>query len=183
MKTITTPYRKYAYLGLFTLLGCLALMPVQAESQYLSQYTSLKMKDCIDLDQGHEYSIQQCPAFDAYELRSIFADLRQSLTLVKDGQEYPLDFYTTISGGFSRLGNVLEWRFEKTKKAPKLRALITRFTVEDQPDSTKPTSYLVVTKITADEICVVDKVPPTKQQNEKARRIADKAHSLSCLKP
>lgn len=183
MKTITQFYRNYAYRGLFILLGCLALTPAQAESQYLSQYTSLKTKDCISLDDGHEYSIQQCPAFAAYELRVIFADLRQSLTLAKDGKEYPLDFYTTISGGFSALGDVLEWRFEKTTKAPKLRALITRFNVEDQPDSNKQTSYLVVTKITADEICVVDKVPPVKQQNEKARRIADKAHTLSCLKP
>lgn len=181
MMTINRPSTLFTLLGGFML--SMSLHSAQAADEYVSHYTSLKHKDCINLDDGHEYSVEQCPAFDAYEVRLIFADLRQSLTLAKNGQEYPLDFYTTVSGGFSTMGDVLEWRFQKTDKAPKLRALITRFSVEDQPDSDKATSYLVVAKVTPDEVCVVGKIPPVKKQNEKARIMADKADTLSCIKP
>jgi len=45
----------------------------------------------------------------------------------------------------------------------------------------KMTAYLVVSKITKDEICVVGKIPPQPQQNELAREMAEIAITMACI--
>jgi hypothetical protein len=62
-------------------------------------------------------------------------------------------------------------------------ALIVRYTAnEDVEAPTKQNSYLAVSKITATEICVTDKILPGPKANEDARRAADTAATKPCLK-
>jgi hypothetical protein len=55
-----------------------------------------------------------------------------------------------------------------------------RFNVADVEDSTKNTSYLMVSKITKGEICVTDVVAPSKTQNAEAQKLADVAATKPC---
>lgn len=66
---------------------------------------------------------------------------------------------------------------------------ITANTVPDVNSSTntavtvrKEMSYLMIMKITPNEICIIDKVKPIADANVKARQIADEAISKPCLK-
>ena len=43
------------------------------------------------------------------------------------------------------------------------------------------TSYLVVSKITPDNICIVGKIPPQAKQNQLARDMAQRAQNMDCL--
>ncbi|HEX2268493.1 MAG TPA: hypothetical protein VHH35_03120, partial [Pyrinomonadaceae bacterium] len=62
-------------------------------------------------------------------------------------------------------------------------ALIIRYNANEDPESpNKQSSYLAVTKITASEICVTDKIMPGANANEEARRAADAAATKPCLK-
>ena len=59
-------------------------------------------------------------------------------------------------------------------------ALIVRFNVANAEDSTKNTSYLMVSKITKNEVCVTDVVNPGKTQNAEAQKLADVAAAKPC---
>jgi hypothetical protein len=56
-----------------------------------------------------------------------------------------------------------------------------RYNLSNAEDSTKTTSYLAVTKITASKICVTDKIEPGAGANVAARAAADKSANKSCL--
>jgi len=60
--------------------------------------------------------------------------------------------------------------------------LIIRLNVSDQGDEKPPTSYLIVSKISATTACVTDIVKPGKNQNAQAQRLADKASNKPCKK-
>jgi hypothetical protein len=61
--------------------------------------------------------------------------------------------------------------------------MIVRFEASDDHENIdKVSSYLVVSKITNNEICVVAKVLPQKEQNEIAREILDGNEEFPCLK-
>ena len=148
-----------------------------------SVYTSLGEKQCrtlksaMDGDDGYE---ARCRGTAGYTLLLSEGDLRQNITVVTpQGTKHSLDLWSVISGGFSSVGPRAEWRIIRQKPA----ALILRYNASEDPDQpNKLTSYLAVTKITASEICVTDKIPPGATANEDARRAADAAASKPCLK-
>ncbi len=150
---------------------------------YESRYTSLKAKDCITIREGHESIVQECPSFSGYRLHASEFDLRQSLTLLKGGHEYPLEFWDTVSPAFSTLGSKAEWRFIEETDKPRAIALIVRLNVVTGEEANKTKSWLVVSKITDKNICVVGKIPPQTDgsQNQKARDLADAAEAMPCL--
>jgi hypothetical protein len=136
------------------------------------------------LHQEHESIQQECPGFASYQLHVIESDLRQSITLIKQGKEYPLQFWATVSPQFSTLGTKAEWRFIVNNKTLSPIALISRLNVVTGEEANETTSWLVVSKITEEHVCVVAKVRPQRDgsQNQKARDIADKSGELPCLK-
>ena len=92
-----------------------------------------------------------------------------------------MDFWSTVSGGFSAVGEKAEWRVEKTATKKRPIALIVRFNVSEDPENPeKTTSYLVVSKITANETCVTDVVKPSSNANQQARMLADSAATKAC---
>ena len=170
-----------AFLWLLTVVGTVA-----AQSNK-SMYTPLGDKQCRKLksaeagDDGYE---GRCPGVAGYALLLSEGDLRQNITVITPkGAKHSLELWDVISGGFSSVGPKAEWRMsmQKGKLAPV--ALIVRYNASENPDQPdKLSSYLAVSKITATEICVTDKILPGPNANEEARRAADTAATKPCLK-
>jgi hypothetical protein len=165
------------------------IMAVMASGQAnQSVYTDLGQKACkmIMVDPGPgESSTQQCPGVAGYKLLIHEGDLRQSITVVKpDGSKHDLDLWSKVgAGGFSYVGPRAEWRVKRQKGKITPLALIVRYEVSeggsDNPD--KKTSYLSVSKITPEKICLTDSVRPSPNMNVEARRLADNSASKPCI--
>jgi hypothetical protein len=152
-----------------------------------SLYTTLDPEKCetIELDEeGAGYSLQKCEGAFGYGLEVSEGDIRQTIIVTDPaGKRHDLDLVNVVSSGFSSVGKKAEWRFrtENGKKVP--FALIVRYDVNEDPSgATKVTSYLTVSKITSDAVCVTDVVKPIKNANERARVLALDAHAKPCLK-
>ncbi len=158
----------------------LSSLPAYAVS-FDSNYTSIVEADCTTLNADEVGSVQSCPSFSNIKVRVTEGDLRQSIILSRRGIDYPLNFQETISANMSELGSKIEWRYQGGKpKSPV--AMIVRFNVSENPEKpTKMSSYLIVSKITTDDICVVGKVPPQRQQNQEAHRMAEQSAGMPCL--
>ena len=153
-----------------------------------SLYTSLDVRDCKTLelqeDEGGSYR-GRCPGTAGYRLELIEGDLRQTLTVIDPkGRAFPLDLWSTVSGAFSLLGSKAEWRVRRSGGRTMPIALLVRYNANEDPERPeKSTSYLVVSKITPDAICVTDVVAPQPNANEQARVLADQAASRPCKQP
>jgi len=148
---------------------------------YESTYTSIKENQCHTISTDGLGSTQECNSFANINVQVIDSDLRQSITLLREGDLYPLNFFIKVSSRWSLLGDKIEWRYKKSDTGHPI-ALIVRFNVsEDLNNPDKMTSYLVVSKITPDNICVVGKIPPLTNQNQLARNMAEIAQDMDCL--
>jgi|GEM_PF-777186 len=153
----------------------------KSQTGITSVYTTLNSKTCKTIekdDEGAGYIKQRCPGTAGYKLLVEEGDLRQNVTVVApNGKGFSLDLWTVVSSAFSSVGKKAEWRMKNKKPI----ALIIRFDAsENVEDSSKITSYLSVTKITAKEICVTDVIKPGANQNELARNAADVAATKQC---
>ncbi|HHS93472.1 MAG TPA: hypothetical protein ENK82_08990 [Campylobacterales bacterium] len=168
----------------FVLLLFMVLLLQASEEEPLmltSSYTSIDQKDCVTLDSDNMGSIQECEPFGEIGVKVIEGDIRQSIVLTRDMDEYNLDFTGVVSSLFSSLGLKIEWRHE-LGKPENVKGMIVRFEASDdyeKPDNTS--SYLVVSKISKDEMCVVAIVAPQKNQNELARKVLESTKALPCL--
>jgi hypothetical protein len=152
-----------------------------------SVYTSLERKHCRTLksnasDAGG--SAARCPGVAGYTLLVEEDDLRNNIQVrTPRGGEHSLDLWTIVSGGFSSLGPKAEWRMSTRNGKLIPVALIVRFNAnEDSAQPDRVTSYLAVSKITAEAICVTDKILPGVKANDEARSAADTAGTRTCLK-
>ncbi|MBU0656618.1 MAG: hypothetical protein KJ914_15970 [Gammaproteobacteria bacterium] len=146
-------------------------------------YSELEGSSCQD-DQGNDEHLAKgrCKGVGGYMLEWEDGDARQTLNVIDpSGNAFPLDLSTNVSSGFSALGAKAEWRVEMHGKKTVPMALIVRYNVSEDPEKPeKTTSYLVVSKITPDEVCVTDVVEPGSKANEQARELADVAVSKPC---
>ena len=148
-----------------------------------SVYTDLAPARCKTVETHEEGggSVQRCAGVGGYALLVEDEDSRQSVTVVSpDGRKHPLEYWKVITTAFSSLGEKAEWRVEKKGTAVRPYALIVRVYASENPETPEQkTSYLAVAKITADAVCVTEKL----KTNEEARAAADAAASKPCLKP
>lgn len=154
-----------------------------APSAIRSVRTSLKADDCtlLSVDEESASSEQRCPGTAGYTLLALDGDARMSIT-VRDpaGREHPLDFWTTITGGFSSLGEEAEWRVRGEGAAAVPIALIVPLRANEHPDDPeRVTAYRVIAKITPTEACVTHRLPGNTPDAE-ARRLADAAAGAPC---
>jgi len=150
-------------------------------SLYESSYTSIAQKDCRTLESDNLGSIEECESFADMKVTVIEGDLKQGITLTRDNKRYELNFRNAISYAFISLGLELEWRYKRNEFENPL-ALIVRLEVnEELEDLDKTISSLVVSKITEKEICIVGRVEFQNNQDEVARRIAEKSHDMPCI--
>ena len=156
---------------------------VSAHSQVTSLYTNLAEKKCRTIEstsaEGGSYR-GICPGIGGYKLEVTEGDLRQSLTVVAPNKRKHQLNLSNVSGAFSNLGPRAEWRMNGKKPT----ALIFRFNANEDPDDpSKVTSYLVVAKLTKNQICVTDAVAPGRFQNTEARRFANRSATRPCKFP
>lgn len=129
-----------------------------------------------------DFSDHACPGVAGYGIRLSEDDLRQNLWVVPPGgAEHSLKLSeVTHSGGFSRLGETIEWRGAEDGGAFRPDALILRYLVVESADTPeKETSYLLTVSLAGDMPCVTGKLAPGPVQNERARHVADGA--MRCL--
>lgn len=147
-----------------------------------SVYTNLDDKNCktLESDSSGAGSYRgRCPGIGGYKLDLLEGDIRQTINVIAPSKKtFELNFWGYY-GGFSSVGPKAEWRMKGTTPI----ALIVRFIVANAEDSTKNTSYLMVSKITKSEICVTDVVNPSKTQNAEAQKLADEAATKPCKTP
>jgi hypothetical protein len=150
-----------------------------------SVYTNIDTKTCKTLEsetEGTGWYRGECRGVGGYKLQVTEGDLRQSIDLVAPNKtKYELDFIGHVSGGFSSIGAKAEWRVARKGKTKKPIALIVRFNVSENPeDSSVITSYLVVSKITSNQICITNIVKAGAKANEEARKFADLSADAPC---
>ena len=166
---------------LFAAVGTLA-----QKSKIQSVYTSLNtQKNCKTLEsetEGAGWYRGECPGIGGYRLQLTEGDIRQSIDVITPNKKkYELDFIGHVSSGFSSVGEKAEWRVKTAFKKQTPIALIVRFNVSENPeDSSVNTSYLIVSKITRNQVCITDIVKPGEKQNEEARQLADASASKPC---
>lgn len=158
--------------------------PEIAQADDPGRYTSLEEIACkvTETDEETGGSTSRCPGLGGYALDVQDYDARMSIDVVApDGARTPLHLWSLGSGGFSSLGPRAEWRFaDGDGKRP--TALVVRHNAYEFPETpTRPTSYLIVAKLSATDVCVIGKIPPGARQNERARALADRAAAAACL--
>jgi hypothetical protein len=168
----------------FTISGLLIASASVRSETITSIYTNLQ-EDCktVEMNSEEDWSVQSCPGVAGYSLLVEYSDARESVTVVAPNKiQYPLNYSEVISSGFSNLGTKAEWRIKKVDGIIVPIALIVRVNAsENSEDPSKKTSYLAVSKISDDSICVTDKIGPISKANEAARRAADQAFNKACI--
>lgn len=159
----------------------LSLLAPAAESIY----TDLSPARCKTIKVNSETagSVQRCPGVAGYSLLVEDDDQRQSVTVMTpDGKRHPLNYWQVVTTAFSNVGDKAEWRVERQRGKVRPVALIVRVYANENPGSPdERTSYLAVAKITAEKVCVTEKIKGGANANEEARRAADASANKPCL--
>jgi|ETNmetMinimDraft_26_1059896.scaffolds.fasta_scaffold62564_2 hypothetical protein len=143
------------------------------------EYTSVALHgDCRRLDTPPEGEPDiageyDCPGFAGYQVRIGTADLRSSLSLVKDGQSihFGSDPEYREPGQFAYVTDkVIEWRYREADGEAHAHALIFRVFGQD-PETFEDVSHLIVARLAGTRACVLG----TTSSNKDARKLADDA--------
>src|SRR5919112_5364274 len=159
------------------MLCCATPLPAYVPASE-SVYTDIARCKTVESHEEGASSVQKCAGVAGYSLLVEDSDSRQSVTVVSpEGKQHPLNYWQVITTGFSSLGEKAEWRVEKKGGKVRPYALIVRVNASENPEKPEEkTSYLAVAKITADAVCVTDKV----KTNEEARQAADASADKPC---
>lgn len=183
---VNTTYRQYLLAAaVISILMLSAIPSIHAQDKLESVYSDLASSKCttIEVDKETGSSTQRCRGIAGYKLLVLDDDARQSITVVTPGgKSHPLDLWEVITYAFSSVGNKAEWRVSRARGKVSPVALIVRVNASEDPANPKRlTSYLAVVKL-GEKICVTQKISPSAQANEEARRAADSAGASPCLK-
>ena len=149
-----------------------------------SSYTELSGPPCSqEKETGMVSSEHDCPGVAGYRLVITNVDDRASITLITpEKKKYDLGFPMICNSGFTSIGQKAEWRVRDQDGRQVPIALIVRVNCQSLSVTTKVMSYLSVSKITENEVCITDQIPPVRDANVQARAKADSSASKPCLK-
>jgi len=174
--------KKITFTSLIVLFSLISTSLNAEENKLTSSYTSIAEKDCITLDSDDLGSIQECEPFVDIRVKVIEGDIRQSITLIRKEKEYDLNFSSTVTSAFSSLGSKIEWVHELDNPS-NLKGMIVRLNAnEDMENTNHLSSFLVVSKIDNNKICVIGKILAQSNQNKIARSMLMDTKNLACLK-
>ena len=163
-----------------------SLEPMTAEPAGNSVYTEISEKVCKqkdpEADSGAIY-MAECPGVAGYKLIFSSSDHSQVLSVVDPQGKETLFSYRHVLDTVADfvLGDKVEWRMDGKGEASKPKAMIVRLTkFIDPEDQSKTESFLAVSSLRG-EPCVTDLVPPSADQNAKARQLADSG-PRECIK-
>jgi hypothetical protein len=163
-------------------VAALVALPLTASGQALrSVYTSLDTSRCRLLSRDEEAggTLHRCRGVAGYALQVAYDDDRMSVNVVTPaGRVHELNYWGVITGNFSSLGPRAEWRMRGERPI----ALIVRVNASEDPSNPgRTTSYLAVARVSARGSCVTDRIAPSANANELARRAADRSAGRPCL--
>lgn len=172
-------------LQIISLILLFSIFSFGKSNQYESSYTSIDEHSCSvkKVYENGMGAMSKCENFGSIGVGFSSDDGRDELTLFRNNKSYNLDISQTITPLFTQLGKKIEWRYPKGQKHnPK--SIIVRLNIDIEGETQKDrkrVSYLIVSKITKNRICIVEKVAPQKNQNQIARDISNRALSITCL--
>ena len=153
-------------------------------------YTDIGEQACqalpkSDADADAEYADVLCPGVAGYQLQQRIwqGDAAAELSMrAPDGRLHRLAPLAPAphTGQTSYLGPRAEWRLRRAGGKARPVALIVRNNVVHL-ESGRLTSFLVVSKISPQGICVTAHVPPAAGANTRAAALADQAATQPCL--
>ena len=172
----------------FSLMLFFAVSGSAQKQKIESLYSDLNTKVCKTIEQSDEGTGSyrgECKGIGGYKLQVTEGDIRQSIDVIAPNKKkFELDLIGNVSTAFSSVGEKAEWRVTRKGKTITPTALIVRYNTSENPDdSSKLTSYLVVAKITKNEICITDVIKPAANANEEARKLADASVAKPCKVP
>lgn len=147
-----------------------------------SVYTTLDPDVCVatEVDEETGGTTQRCPGVAGYTLLVHDFDARMTVDVVTpDGAVFPLGYPSVITSAFSSLGPSAEWRIEGAGATARPVGLVIRVNVQAGEEQIRPT--LTVARVSATGACVTDRIGPSADANERARRAADGAAGRPCL--
>ncbi len=159
-------------------------LATQEQPVLSSVSSSIHVKDCITKLADERLGYRgDCTGVGGYKLVRLEGDLRASVNIVSpDGKQHELNYWSVITGGFSDLEDSAEWRVQKQGDVITPKALIVQVNASENPaNSSEITSYLAIAKITANEVCVTDKIKDGPKAVAQARAAADASGNKSCL--
>ena len=157
-----------------------------APSSLFSIYTDFG-KQCRTLQEPTDNNLtllRRCPGVAGYKFLLQWDDDVLTVTMVNPGgRKFDLglrEAFTNVKP-YADLRAKAEWRVKTEHGKVVPVALIVR--VDPMNDmSTNDRPFLVVAKITKNEICITDKITPGANENAEAHRAADSAELKPCLK-
>lgn len=148
----------------------------------VSHYSSLG--DCRVVDSRPDegaYSSSLCPGAGGYSLRLIDADARQNLFVRSpDGAETSLALSEAAGGGFSHIGERVEWRGASGEGSFAPDALVVRYFVVEA-EAEEEVAYLLPVTLRQGGPCVTARIEPGPEQSARARETVD--GEMHCLQP
>jgi hypothetical protein len=161
-----------------------------ASTAFFSIHTNLSGSSCqlLEVQKEDARSERLCPGPQGYRLVVIDSDDRESITVLSpEGKKFDLDFWDIVTRNFSSVGVKAEWRLIRQEDKSIPIALIVpvraQKNYEDNSESTKDVSYLVIAKILDDQACVVAKIKSGPKATQEAQNAADHAAEMPCMKP
>ena len=145
-----------------------------------STYTKVGDSVCTMIEENQETFdwTGSCPGAGGYSLEWSISDLRDDLTVIRGSARTDLQIPSIVAKGpFDSVGETIEWRGPEGGPPD---VLVVRVYVA-RPDGSDDGGRLAVARL-GDKPCLVAVVPVVKDQNEKARAIAD-GPLPKCLEP
>jgi len=167
---------------LLMLFSSFFLLPLGYAANFGSSYATIAAEHCTTQTRraGDRTTIQICPRFKGIGINVVKDDVQQHIVLTRDNQQYPLIFNekTTKNSTHTTLGPTVEWRLNRSR-TDSVVGLIMRVYIHT--GANKKRSFLVVSKVTPQTICVVGNIPPQRNQNKQARRMVDNSANMPCI--
>jgi len=157
-----------------------AMASAQPAPERTSVFTKVSDAACTMIEQNEETFdwTGSCPGVGEYSLEWSISDLRDDLTVIRGSARTELQIPSIVAKGpFDSIGDTVEWRGPAGGHPD---VLVIRVYVA-RPDGSDDGGRLAVARL-GDKPCLVAVLPLMKDQNEKARQIAD-GPLPKCLEP
>ncbi|WP_161390623.1 hypothetical protein [Croceibacterium xixiisoli] len=155
--------------------------PIAARTSQFSKTTDCRVIESTSEEGG--YFKHACNGPAGHSLTVTESDLRQNVEVnFPDGATANLKLSSaTQRSGFNKVGETVEWRGTGEGAAWKPDALVLRYLVQDQPEATTDTPYLLVVRLDGTKSCITHEVAPGASQSDQARALADDPTVGQCL--
>ncbi len=161
---------------------------ISRELETESVNTSLEAASCtktIDKSDPDETPYLSCPGVAGYTLnvRRVESGRISIDVVTADHHTFPLRYEDVVTRSMSNLADKVEWRVAARNAKQEPIALIVPVQAHEELDNPSKVShtYLAIAKITADAVCVTDRIAEGARTMAELQSLADSSPSRPCL--